>query len=124
MDTVTNFNTSIPSSDLCGDMEFRMLVNNVKEYAIFMIGPTGIIKTWNDGAKNIKGYEADEIIGKHISVFYTKDDIEKGVVAKNLEMAKAQGSFEDEGWRVKKDGTVFWADVIFTAIYNEQHELT
>lgn len=124
MDTITNLNTPIPSLDLYRDEEFRILVSSVKEYAIFMIDPTGLIKTWNDGAKNIKGYEADEIIGKHISVFYTKDDIEKGMVAKNLEMAKAQGSFENEGWRVKKDGTVFWADVIFTAIYNELHELT
>jgi PAS domain S-box-containing protein len=124
MDTYTNFNTPIPAIDLDRDKEFRILVSSVKEYAIFMIDPEGLIRTWNDGAKNIKGYEADEIIGKHISVFYTKDDIEKGAVAKNLEMAKAQGSFEDEGWRVKKDGTVFWADVIFTAIYNEHHELT
>jgi PAS domain S-box-containing protein len=124
MDTFTNFNTPIPAIDLDRDKEFRILVSSVKEYAIFMIDPEGLIKTWNDGAKNIKGYEADEIIGKHISVFYTKDDVEKGAVAKNLEMAKALGSFEDEGWRVKKDGTVFWADVIFTAIYNELHELT
>src|ERR1700722_3364863 len=124
MDTLTNFNTPIPAINLDRDKEFRILVSSVKEYAIFMIDPEGLIKTWNDGAKNIKGYEADEIIGKHVPAFYTKDDIEKGAVAKNLEMAKAQGSFEDEGWRVRKDGTVFWANVIFTAIYNEQHELT
>src|ERR1700733_1318369 len=124
MDTVTNLNTPVLSLDFYRDKEFRILVSSIKEYAIFMIDPEGLIKTWNEGAKNIKGYEADEIIGKHISVFYTKDDIKKGAVAQNLEMAKAQGSFEDEGWRVKKDGSVFWANVIFTAIYNEQHELT
>jgi len=102
MNTVTNMNTPVPAPGVHKEEEFRILVTSVKGYAIFMIDPSGLIKTWNDGAKNIKGYEADEIIGKHISVFYTKDDIEKGVVASNLEIAKATGSFEAEGWRVKR----------------------
>ncbi|MEP7107154.1 MAG: PAS domain S-box protein [Ferruginibacter sp.] len=124
MDATNNFDSPGPRIALHGDEEFRILVNCVKEYAIFMIDPGGVIKTWNEGAKYIKGYDANEIIGKHISVFYTKKDIEKGVIAQTLQMAQEQGSFEDEGWRVRKDGTVFWADVIFTAIYDKQHQLT
>jgi len=89
-----------------------------------MIDPEGLVRTWNEGAKNIKGYDAEEIIGRHISVFYTKEDIEKGVVAQNLEKAKELGSFEDEGWRLRKDGTAFWASVVFTACYNKCHQLT
>ena len=123
MDAAADFNSPIPPIALYRDEEFRILVNSVKEYAIFMIDPEGVIKTWNEGARYIKGYNADEIIGKHVSIFYTKEDIEKGLVAENLKMAKERGSFEDEGWRVRKDGTVFWADVIFTACYNEQHQL-
>ena len=123
MDATADFNAPIPPIALYRDEEFRILVKSVKEYAIFMIDPEGVIKTWNEGARYIKGYNADEIIGKHVSIFYTKEDIKKGLVAENLQMAKERGSFEDEGWRVRKDGTVFWADVIITACYNEQHQL-
>lgn len=124
MNIPVNFDSPIPAIALYRDEEFRILVNSIKDYAIFMIDPQGVIKTWNEGAKYIKGYEDYEIIGKNISVFYTKSDIEKGVVEHSLKVAKEQGSLEEEGWRVRKDGTVFWADVFFTACYNELHQLT
>lgn len=122
-DTTEDINSPILPITSYRDEEFRILVSSVKDYAIFMIDPEGVIKTWNEGAKNIKGYNADEIIGKHISIFYTKEDIEKGLVDENLKMAKERGSFEDKGWRVRKGGTVFWADVVFTACYNKLHQL-
>src|ERR1700676_2568336 len=104
--------------------EFRILVRSVKDYAIYMIDPEGYIQTWNEGARNIKGYESHEIIGRHISVFYNQEDIEKGIVGDNLQLTKKRGSFECEGWRVRKDGTAFWANVIFTAIYDSRKRLT
>jgi PAS domain S-box-containing protein len=104
--------------------EFRILVRSVKDYAIYMIDSKGCIQTWNEGARNIKGYESHEIIGRHISVFYTQEDIEKGIVEENLRLTKKRGSFQCEGWRVRKDGTVFWANVIFTAIYDSRKRLT
>ncbi len=112
------------SNDFRGEEQFRSMVSCVKDYAIFMFDLQGRVRTWNEGAKNIKGYKADEIIGQHISVFYTKEDIEKGVIEENLEKTRALGSFEDKGWRVRKDGSTFWASVVFTACYNKQHELT
>jgi PAS domain S-box-containing protein len=85
MSPVPDSDSPLPAVALSGNEEFRILVNSVKDYAIFMIDPGGVIKTWNEGARHIKGYDADEIIGKHISVFYTKEDIEKGLVAQNLQ---------------------------------------
>jgi PAS domain S-box-containing protein len=111
------------SRNLYRDEEFRILVACVKEYAIFMIDLEGMILTWNEGAKHVKGYNADEIIGQRISVFYAEDDIKKGVVEQNLKMAKEQGSFEDKGWRLKKDGSMFWASVFYTVCYNKHHRL-
>lgn len=102
--------------------EFAILVNSVLEYAIFKIDTDGFIQTWNEGAKRIKGYSADEIIGRNISIFYTKADIDSGVVQRNLRRAKENGSFEHESWRVRKDGSVFWANVVFTSIYNEYNQ--
>src|SRR4051794_17025551 len=95
---------------------YRLLVESIKDYAIFMTDPYGYIISWNKGATQIKGYEADEIIGKHISVFYTDDEIKNGEPEMNLKMAKDMGQFEDEGWRVRKDGSLFWASVVFTAM--------
>ena len=77
-----------------------------------------MIISWNEGAHRIKGYSADEIIGKHISIFYTKDEIEHGEPEYNLQIARTIGRFENQGWRVRKDGSLFWADIVFTAIYN------
>ncbi|HET7614756.1 MAG TPA: PAS domain S-box protein [Gemmatimonadaceae bacterium] len=102
---------------------FRLLVQGVKDYAIFMLDPTGHITTWNDGAKRIKGYTADEIIGKHFSIFYPSEDIESRKPERELEIAKSTGVYEEEGWRLRKDGSRFWASVVITALRNESGEL-
>jgi PAS domain S-box-containing protein len=102
---------------------FRLLVNNVKNYAIFMVDINGIVTSWNEGAAYIKGYSDEEIIGKHISTFYTAEDVEKGEPELNLQMAEKNGRFEKEGWRKRKDGSIFWADVVSTALYDDKGEL-
>ncbi|HEY4875618.1 MAG TPA: PAS domain S-box protein [Puia sp.] len=102
---------------------FRLLVNSASDYAIFMVAKDGLIISWNEGAHRIKGYSADEIIGKHISIFYTKDEIEHGEPEYNLQIARTIGRFENQGWRVRKDGSVFWADIVFTAIYNDKKQI-
>jgi len=101
-----------------GTQDFRLLVDSIKDYAIFMIDAQGIVVTWNKGAEKIKGYTSAEIIGKHISVFYTATEIEQGIPASNLAKAASFGSYESESIRVRKDGTLFWADVVFTALRN------
>jgi PAS domain S-box-containing protein len=95
---------------------FRLLVHGVRDYAIFMLDPTGHIATWNAGAERIKGYTDSEIIGKHFSIFYTPEDLESGKPARELEIATRTGVYEEEGWRVRKDGTRFWANVVITAL--------
>ncbi|HYK44375.1 MAG TPA: PAS domain S-box protein [Parafilimonas sp.] len=90
---------------------YKLLIESVKDYAIVMTDPEGYIISWNKGAEKIKGYTADEIIGQHISLFYTADEIESGEPEKNLQRAKESGRFEDEGWRVRKNGSRFWANV-------------
>lgn len=102
---------------------FRLMVEGVQDYSIFMLDPQGYIMTWNDGAKNIKGYNAHEIIGKHFSVFYTSDGIKAHKPEIEIETAKSTGRYEEEGWRVKKNGSVFWASVVLTALYNDQNQL-
>jgi PAS domain S-box-containing protein len=102
---------------------FRLLVESVRDYAIFMLDPDGIILTWNAGAQRFKGYAAHEIIGQHFSRFYPAEALERGYPAHELEVAKAEGVFEDEGWRVRKDGSLFWANVVITAVRNNHGEL-
>ena len=97
---------------------FRLLVENVTDYAIFILDPQGHVASWNPGAERIKGYKADEIIGQHFSRFYPQEAIDRGWPAHELKVAKAEGRFEDEGWRVRKDGTQFWANVVITALYD------
>lgn len=99
---------------------FRLLVEGVKDYAIFMLEPDGKIASWNDGAQMNKGYEAHEIIGKHFSKFYPPEVAASGWPDQELELALRHGSFEDEGWRVRKDGSRFWASVIITALKDDQ----
>jgi PAS domain S-box-containing protein len=96
--------------------QFRLLVDGVKDYAIFMLDKAGCVVTWNTGAERIKGYRADEIIGRHFSCFYTREDIEAGKPAIELESAATDGQFEEEGWRLRKDGSRFWANVVITAL--------
>lgn len=95
---------------------FRHIVNSVKDYAIFMLSPAGYVKTWNAGAQKIKGYTADEIIGKHFSIFYKEEA--KAIKHPEFELKEAvkNGSYEEEGWRLRKDGTPFWASVTITAV--------
>jgi hypothetical protein len=95
---------------------FRLIVQSVRDYAIFMLDPTGHISTWNAGAERIKGYTADEIIGKHFSIFYPQEDLDAGKPAKELEIATRTGVYEEEGWRLRKDGSRFWANVLITAL--------
>ena len=97
---------------------FRLLVENVTDYAIFILDPQGYVASWNPGAERIKGYKADEIIGQHFSRFYPQEAIERKWPAHELEVAKAEGRFEDEGGRVRKDGSLFWANVVITALYD------
>src|SRR5436190_22661724 len=106
------------SSPAPGESEerFRLLVEGVKDYAIFMLDPQGRVLTWNAGAERLKGYSAAEIIGQHFSRFYPPDTLKAGLPARELEVAEATGAFEDEGWRVRKDGTLFWANVVVTAL--------
>lgn len=101
---------------------YRLMVEGVKEYAIFMLDPEGNILTWNDGAKRIKGYSANEIIGKHFSTFYTSEDLQDGKPARELKIAINTGKYEEEGWRVRKNGSVFWANVVITSLFNEQNK--
>ena len=102
---------------------FRLLVEAVQDYAIFVLDPTGRIATWNIGAEKIKGYKASEIIGQHFSIFYAQDAVASGWPDEELRRANAAGRFEDEGWRVRKDGTRFWANVIITRLSGPKGEL-
>jgi PAS domain S-box-containing protein len=98
---------------------FRLLVEGVRDYAIFMLGPDGRVVSWNEGAERIQGYEVSEAVGEHFSVFYTEEDIERGLPGEELRVAAIEGRFEEEGWRVRKDGTLFQAEVVITALRDE-----
>jgi PAS domain S-box-containing protein len=110
---------TLPDPPDVKDDLFRLLIDRVKDYAIFVLDPAGIVKSWNAGAENIKGYKAHEIIGHHFSRFYPSEAIRAGWPGTELEAAKRDGRFEDEGWRLRKDGTKFWANVVITALYDD-----
>ncbi|MCO4863335.1 PAS domain S-box protein [Cupriavidus sp. WGlv3] len=101
----------------------RLLVEGVKDYALFMLDPGGHIVSWNSGASYIKGYRRDEIIGRHFSLFYPQEDVAAGKPARHLDLARRAGRIEDEGWRVRKDGSLFWANVTLTAVYDDSRAL-
>ena len=105
------------------ERQFRLLVSAVVDYAIYMLDPNGVIVSWNTGASGIKGYSADEAIGTHFSRFYTDEDRAAGKPARALYTATAEGKFEGEGWRVRKDGTKFWASAVIDAIRDEDGQL-
>ncbi|QWF85234.1 PAS domain-containing sensor histidine kinase [Amycolatopsis sp. CA-230715] len=105
------------------DAEFRLLVEAVLDYGIFMLDPTGVIVSWNAGAQRIKGYTAAEIIGRHFSVFYPAEDNAAGKPDRELRIAEAEGRLEDEGWRVRQDGSRFWANVVITALFGDDGRL-
>jgi PAS domain S-box-containing protein len=101
----------------------HLLVDSVRDYAIFMLDPQGRVATWNDGARRIKGYEREEIIGRHVSIFYPEEDVRSGKPERLLGIAREKGRAEDEGWRVRKDGTRFLADVVLTAVHDAKGNL-
>lgn len=105
------------------DRLFRMLVESVRDYAIFMLDPHGHVASWNEGARHLKGYDPGEIIGRHFSCFYLKDDIEQGKPDLALRTAAREGRFHDEDWRVRKDGSRFWASVVIAAMQEEDGQL-
>jgi PAS domain S-box-containing protein len=102
---------------------FRLLVNSVKDYAILVLDSAGNVTSWNEGAQHIKGYEAHEILGRHFSCFYTPEDIQSGKPERELRIATAEGRYEEEGWRLRKGGTRFWASVVITAMKDQAGEL-
>ena len=110
-------------ASLSDEGRYRMLVEAVTDYAIYMLDPKGIVSSWNPGARRFKGYEPSEIIGKHFSNFYTEEDKAAGIPQRALETAAREGKFESEGWRVRKDGTKFWAYVIIDPIRDNTGKL-
>ena len=105
------------------EQRFRILVQGVTDYAIFMLDPDGVVTNWNAGAQRIKGYTPEEIVGEHFSRFYTPEDAEAGVPKRAIETAREAGRYEAEGWRVRKDGTRFWASVVLDAIRDDDGKL-
>ncbi|HEP6429365.1 response regulator [Burkholderia cenocepacia] len=105
------------------EFRFQTVVESITDYAVFMLDPYGNVATWNAGAARIKGYDAAEIVGHHFSLFYPTDAIAAGRPSQGLALAAAHGHFQDEGWRVRKDGTQFWASVTITPVYDATHEL-
>jgi PAS domain S-box-containing protein len=112
-----------PSEPAMSEPQYHALVDAIEDCAIFMLDLSGRITSWNKGARKIKGYEAHEIIGQHLSRFYTAESVARGWPEYELKQAYATGRFEDEGWRVRKDGTLFWANVVITAARNTQGEI-
>src|SRR5437588_592207 len=102
---------------------FRLLVQGIRDYAIFMLDPEGRISSWNEGAEQIKGYKASEVIGKHFSIFYPEEDLRRGKPAWELEVATRTGHFEDHSWRLRKDGSRYWASVVITALKDDSGAL-
>src|SRR6478752_189216 len=101
------------------ERSFRLLVEGVADYALYMLDPTGIITSWNIGGERIKGYAVHEILGQHFSRFYTEADRANGKPARALRIAREEGRYEEEGWRVRKDGTFFWASVVIDPIHED-----
>jgi PAS domain S-box-containing protein len=102
---------------------FALLINGITDYALYMLDPDGFVVSWNSGAQKIKGYHSNEIIGQHFSKFFSQEDQERGLPARILEKAKTHGHFEAEGWRIRKDGTRFWANAVIDAIRDDKGEL-
>src|SRR4051794_28037895 len=122
IDLTTKFGTKecLMNSTNTEQKNYELLVESIKDYAIIMLDTTGCIISWNKGAERMKGYSAKEALGKHISICYTAEDIKKRIPQRNLQLAREWGRFEDEGWRVRNDGSLFWADVTITALHDEQ----
>lgn len=110
---------TVPQGQAASAELLGLLVDAVQEYAIFMLDPAGNVETWNQGAAQIKGYTAEEIIGRHFSVFYVPEEVAAGKPERELRQALAEGQIRDEGWRVRKDGSRFWANVVITAVRDD-----
>jgi osomolarity two-component system sensor histidine kinase TcsA len=108
-----------PKEELSTDEAFRILVHTVKDYAIFLLDVLGNVASWNTGAELLKGYKREEIVGKHFSIFYGQEDLKANKPAMELDICIREGRVEDEGWRYRKDGTRFWANVVITAVYKD-----
>ncbi len=113
----------LPDSDLPAAEMLQLLVDNLRDYAIILLDTEGRVLTWNNAAERLKGWKAEEIIGQPISRFYTKEDVEGGKIQTELKVAAQDGRFEDEGWRVRKDGRRFWANVMITALRDKDGTL-
>jgi PAS domain S-box-containing protein len=120
----TILSTTSPRHDQSLESRFQLLIESVIDYGIFVLDPTGHIVSWNTGAEKLKGYKREEILGQHFSVFYPPEAVATGWPQEELRRASKQGRFEDEGWRVRKDGTSFWANVVITAVYDDGGELS
>jgi len=116
-------NLNLPAFVLGSADSFRVLVESIKDYAIIMLDPTGHVASWNPGAERIKGYKAQEILGKHFSSFYPPESIQRGLPEQELKIATEEGRFEDEGWRVRKNGERFWANVVVAALRDKDGNL-
>ncbi|HJU22676.1 MAG TPA: PAS domain S-box protein, partial [Casimicrobiaceae bacterium] len=110
-------------ADRHDEQRFRLLVESVGDYAIFLLDREGRISSWNAGAQRIKGYSADEIIGRHFSIFYPREAVERQHPQYELRVAAEQGRYAEEGWRVRKDGSLFWANVVITALRDASGQL-
>jgi PAS domain S-box-containing protein len=115
--------SNLPETASTGDDRYRLLIESVTDYAIYMLDPTGVVVSWNPGAQRFKGYTADEIIGTHFSAFYTDEDKAVGAPQRNLDTATREGRYEGEGWRVRKDGARIWAHVVIDPIISPAGEL-
>ncbi len=111
------------AASLTEDGRYRLLVDAIADYAVYMLDRNGIVSSWNTGARRFKGYEADEILGQHFSKFYVDEDRESGLPQRALKQAETAGKFESEGWRVRKDGTRFWAYVVIDPIHDPHGNL-
>ena len=122
-ESTTDHLTRPLSSSNLSDIDYRLMVDAVTDYAIFLLDPNGTVLSWNAGARRIKGYEADEVVGRHVSIFYPPELLDRGWPAHELTVARAEGRFKDEGWRLRKDGTRFWANIIITRLSGPDGEL-
>ena len=118
METSDRFDASLTEEG-----RYQLLIQAVMDYAIYMLDPNGIVSSWNPGAQRFKGYAASEIIGQHFSRFYTEEDKNSGLPERALGIATREGKFENEGWRVRKDGTRFWAFVVIDPIRRQSGEI-
>ena len=116
--------TLAPRQENLVEQRLQLLIEAVTDYGIFMLDPEGHIVSWNSGAQKLKGWRREEILGQHFSIFYPPDKVASGWPQEELRLAKQRGRFEDEGWRLRKDGTRFWANVVITALYGPMGELT